>query len=162
MKFRTLLLVACMVVVPCTAMVSHRLPGGVRQAVRRLTWDPAAAWLRGEPPPALAGACPDEPLRPVPVAAVVPRATAVVTADDAGAAGAIPVRLTELGALAVECRPLPGTTGEHMAMCRMPVDAGGHLHRVFQATGGDAETAQRRLLVDVEAWLGRTASRAKP
>jgi len=161
MKFRTILLVACMIVVPLTAMVSHRLPGGLWQTAGRLVWDPATAWIRGGPPSAKDQECRDEPLRPVHGVAVMPRGPAVAGGGGRNA-DAVQERLTELGARAVECRPLPGTTGEHVAMCRMPVDAGGHLHRVFQATGADAELAQRRLLVDVEAWLGRTAARAAP
>lgn len=166
MKFRSLLLMTCMFVVPLTAMFSHRLPGGLRQAVRRAVWEPATAWLKGSTaPPNSARTCPDEPLRPVPDGAAI---LATVTGSPAAPAGgeqsreidALRARLAQMGAVGVECRPLPGSAGDHVAMCRLPVDAAGHLHRVFQATGPDAPTAQRRLVVDVEAWLQRTASRA--
>lgn len=166
MKFRSLLLMTCMLVVPLTAMFSHRLPGGLRQAVRRAVWEPATAWLDGATTPRdTSRTCPDEPLRPVPDGASV---LAPVTGSPAAAGessreiDALRARLAQVGAVGVECRPLPGSAGDHVAMCRLPVDAAGHLHRVFQATGPDAQTAQRRLVVDVEAWLQRTASRAVP
>jgi hypothetical protein len=161
MKFRSLLLLACMTVVPCTAMFSHRLPDGLPQAFRRSVWEPAVAWVRGSAPtPGVVGECPDQPLRPVVAAALVPGAREAT--DGIRESDALRARLTQIGAVGVECRPLPGSTGDHVAMCRMPVDAAGHLHRVFQVIGPDAQTAQRRLVVDVEAWLQRTASRPAP
>jgi hypothetical protein len=161
MKFRSLLLLACMTVVPFTAMFSHRLPDGLAQAIRRSVWEPAVAWVRGTAPAAAVRECPDQPLRPVSVAAALVPGASEAT-DGVRESDALRARLTQIGAVGVECRPLPGSTGDHVAMCRMPVDAAGHLHRVFQVTGPDAQTAQRRLVVDVEAWLQRTASRPSP
>lgn len=162
MKFRSLLLLACMTVVPFTAMFSHRLPDGLSQAIRRSVWEPAVAWVRGTAPvPGVVRECPDQPLRPVAVAAALAPGAREAT-DRSRESDALRARLAQIGALGVECRPLPGSTGDHVAMCRMPVDAAGHLHRVFQVTGPDAQTAQRRLVVDVEAWLQRTASRPSP
>lgn len=161
MKFRSLLLLACMTVVPFTAMFSHRLPDGLSQAIRRSVWEPAVAWVRGSAPSSVVRECPDQPLRPVAgAAALVPGASEAN--DGVRESDALRARLAQIGAVGVECRPLPGSTGDHVAMCRMPVDAAGHLHRVFQVTGPDAQTAQRRLVVDVEAWLQRTASRPSP
>lgn len=167
MKFRSFLLLTCMIVVPLTAMFSHRLPGGLRHAVRRSVWEPAAAWLGGTT--ATGGAartCPDEPLRPVADGVVqlagASAAGTIASQDGSREIDALRARLSQVGAIGVECRPLPGSVGDHVAMCRLPVDAAGHLHRVFQTTGPDAQTAQRRLVVDVEAWLQRTASRAAP
>lgn len=150
MKLRSLLLFVCMTAVPLTAMFSHRLPGGLRQALERSIWEPALTILGGASPDRVADGdhVPEPLLRPV---------TANIRESDA-----LRARLAQLGAVGVECRPLPGAAGAHVAMCRLPVDTAGHLHRVFQATGPDAGTAQQRLVIDVEAWLQRTASRAPP
>lgn len=161
MKFRSLLLLACMTVVPFTAMFSHRLPDGLSKAIRRSVWEPAVAWVSGATPAPAVRECPDQPLRPVAVAAALVPGASEAT-DGIRESDALRARLAQIGAVGVECRPLPGSTGDHVAMCRMPVDAAGHLHRVFQVTGPDAQTAQRRLVVDVEAWLQRTASRPSP
>jgi hypothetical protein len=163
MKLRSLLLLTCMVVVPLTAMFSHRLQGGLRHAIRRSVWEPATAWLGGVTTArGAARKCPDEPLRPVPDDGAVLSGVVAVGQDSSREIDALRARLSQVGAVGVECRPLPGSPGDHVAMCRLPVDAAGHLHRVFQAIGPDAHTAQRRLVVDVEAWLQRTASRASP
>jgi hypothetical protein len=174
MKFRSLLLLTCMVVVPLTAMFSHRIPGGLRgipgrleHSVPRSFWEPVKAWLGGSTAsPGAARNHPDEPLRPVSDGMSVlrdgPAAGAAGSQESSREIDALRARLSQVGAVGVECRPLPGSTGDHLAMCRLPVDAAGHLHRVFQTTGPDAPTAQRRLVVDVEAWLQRTASRTSP
>lgn len=159
MKLRSLLLVACMTTVPLTAMFSHRLPGGLRQSLQRLVWEPTLALVRGTSPDRERKVeSMHEPLRPV--AAAAPAHGEV--SDSVRESDALRARLVQLGAVGVECRPLPGAASAHVAMCRLPVDTTGHLHRVFQATGSDAETAQRRLLLEVEVWLRRTASRAPP
>jgi len=168
MKIRSLLLLTCMIVVPLTAMFSHRLPGGLRHALRRSVWEPATAWLTGTAAArSVARKCPDEPLRPVPDGGALLPGVVAVDPDTIGPEtsreiDALRARLAQVGAVGVECRPLPGSPGDHVAMCRLPVDAAGHLHRVFQTTGPDAQTAQQRLVVDVEAWLQRTASRTLP
>ena len=74
MKFRSALLLACMVVVPALAMFSHRIPRGLTAAVRGAVVDPVkacatAAWNRvlGAPesseatPPSTPGCSPSTP-----------------------------------------------------------------------------------------------------
>ncbi len=40
MKFRSALLIACLIVVPLLAMVSHKIPAATRIAIRERLWDP--------------------------------------------------------------------------------------------------------------------------
>lgn len=167
MKFRSFLIVACMVVVPLIAMFSHRIPSGARAAVAAFLRDlvgprqpavPVAPIMTpvAAAPPAVAQAPPATP----PATPPVNRAAA---AESAGAAprvvpvaAAVPEveacgRLRDLGAVAIDCRPLAGHDG-HVASCRVPVDDSGQLERVFQATGADAATAAEALLREVSAW----------
>ena len=157
MKIRSTLLVACIVVVPLIAMFSHRVPPAVRTA--------ALAWLRD----AMRGGRVVSPAVPAPVAVPVPPVAARDAVDGprvvpvaAVAPAAAPAheslqRLQELGAVEIDCRPLPGSGG-HVASCRVPVDGAGQLQRVFQAAGDDPATAADKLLHDVNAWRGGAAA----
>lgn len=153
MKFRAFLLVGCMVVVPAAAMFSHHVPPAVRAAPSRLLKTLAARLVAAGPrAPAL-------PAEPPSRAAFVPPADAPVAAvagDEPTATAS--AQLEALGAVAIECRPLPGGTG-HLASCRVPVDAEGQLQRVFQAQAADADAALRGLNAAVAAWLRAVASR---
>lgn len=142
MKFRALLLVGCMVVVPAAALFSHQLPPAVRMAPAR--WlATLAAWLATGGSRAAA-----QPATEPAQVAVVPPSSGP-SADDS--ANATHTRLASLGAVAIECRPLPGNAG-HLASCRVPVDPEGQLQRVFQAQGLDADAALRELAGAVSAW----------
>lgn len=170
MKFRSFVLVACLVVVPALAMFSHHVPPAARVAAGEFVQKLAAALGRSSPAaPAPSPARPADPaagsgvqaLEPVaPQAAVSPTpvAPAVVPVVDMAPRDDSLSRLRSLGAVAVDCRPLEGRGG-HVASCRLPVDAAGQLQRVFQATGPDAAAAGDRLLSDVLAWQsGQTRS----
>lgn len=181
MKIRSFLILACMIVVPLTAMFSHRIPSGFRAAVATVVRDLAgrreapsvdqprsegvsegevrtAAQSRLSPESghdtsggvtqASEAAWPDPSPSVVPVAAVTP---------DTDVLG----RLHQLGAVAVVCRPLDARGG-HVASCRLPVDGGGQLERVFRATGADPAAATGNLLRDVAAWRGRVMSPTVP
>lgn len=180
MKFRSGLLVACIVVVPLVAMFSHRIPPDAREAVREFLRG-AAGESRRPPAPLVVDPAPASPAvmptvmmeaGPAAVAPVQPasRQNAAVASSDAAERGAPPVvaitshvavgsaagsnsidQLRSLGAVAIECRPLQGSGG-HVASCRMPVDGAGQLERLFQATGLDADSAVTRLLHDVNQW----------
>jgi hypothetical protein len=151
MKFRAFLLVGCMVVVPAAAMFSHHLPPAFRAAPSRLLKTLAARLVAaGSRPPAV-------PAGPPSRAAVLPPADAPVAAV-AGDEPTATAQLEALGAVAIECRPLPGGTG-HLASCRVPVDVEGQLQRVFQAQAADADAALRGLNTAVAAWLRAVASR---
>ncbi|MFM7107927.1 MAG: hypothetical protein ACKOZU_04910 [Planctomycetaceae bacterium] len=173
MKFRSFLIVACIVVVPLIAMFSHRIPAGTRAAVAAYLRDLVGP--RPAPPNAVGagaagGASPTPaPSAPAPAPAGAPeqppgerveRAAAVVSAD--GLPRVVPISATApepeafgalraLGAVAIESRPLEGPGG-HVARCRVPVDGTGELERVFQATGSDAAAAAENLLYEVAAW----------
>lgn len=156
MKVRACVLVVCMTVVPGLAMFSHHVPADVRQAARCHLWQPVADWLRTSEPAAGVTA-------PVPAAPVVETAPAPASpaADQFGRPAAVN-RLVELGAVGIEVRPLDGVSGTHVASCRVAMDAGGQLHRVFQAPGTDPGEATRVLAQQVEAWRDRLAARALP
>ena len=200
MKFRSGLLVACMIVVPMLAMFSHHVPDGLVAAASRLVYDPLVSTLSSKLSavlkPTAAGDNGASPAAAFPTAEATPGATegpagrpaaaqlaamgtpasairpessgppagqagrlaaaakppAPANGTDAGNAGsAAAARLAALGALSIDCRPMPGVTGRHRASCRMPVDAEGQLHRVFQATGPDRAAAEQNLLEDVLA-----------
>lgn len=144
MKFRSGVLVACMVVVPAVAMVSHRvrLPSGMVDAGCAIL--ARAAGIGGS-----SGG-------PAPTAAVARGAAPIDVA-------AVRERLEALGATAIESRSLPGSGNTHVASCRIAVDAHGELERVFHATAPTPAAALRDLLDDVETWRDRvTAGRPQP
>lgn len=176
MKVRTFLLFACMIVVPGLAMFSHRVPAGVRSATRCALWDPIQTWAEGWSKPDSATFLAESDGGGAAVEAA---------ADDAGgpAGGGVtrPVglgglgrlsgqggesaeepaaRLAALGASGVDCRPFEAETGSHVASCRVPIDASGQLHRVFQAAGGSPQEAVSSLADQVEGWRDRLAARA--
>jgi len=72
----------------------------------------------------------------------------------------IEARLKDLGAMAFDCQPLPGTAGLFSSSCRVPVDASGQLQRVFQATGADPLAASESLAQQVAAWRQRVVDHA--
>lgn len=159
MKLRSVLLVACIVVVPLIAMFSHRIPPAARTAATRWLRDaclgtrPAGQAVARAPAVAPPAPLPNPaPGRTIPTAADEPRVvpvTAQVPPDAAQPASL--ARLRELGAVAIDCRALPAPGG-HIASCRLPVDGAGQLERVFQATGADEAAAAAQLLRDVDAW----------
>jgi hypothetical protein len=156
MTIRTSVLVACMVVVPLIAMFSHRIPSGTRAAVAAFVRDA----VRPRTLPVAADAAPLVTVAPAvvePVAESTTESTSVVPAVATTVVDSLG-RLRELGAVAIDCRPLQGHSG-HVASCRMPVDGAGQLERVFQATGADASSAADNLLRDVTAWQRASPAR---
>jgi hypothetical protein len=153
MKFRTFILVACMVVVPLAALVSHRLPAAVRGWPQRLlaSLTPRPAAVGGREPPLVV--LPPIDVADTPVAVAAPAA--------AGLERTSLERLVAHGAVAIECRPLPGGVGQ-VASCRVPVDADGQLQRVFQARGSDAGAALAALDAQVAAWRRIAAADPPP
>lgn len=166
MKIRSILLVACIVVVPLIAMFSHRVPPAARAAVGEFFRDvvrggkavpratapaPVAQTVTapGSAQPAPGSVQPTPVVPPPGAAAHVVPVAAVVPAADSG--DALLQRLRSLGAVAIDCRPLPGPGG-HVASCRVAVDGAGQLERLFQATGASAAAAVENLHRDVFAW----------
>jgi len=127
---------------------------------------PAAA---GAPPPAAAAgstllpvghasaAAPDDTASAAPLVAQLADRTRQARDQQAREQQALEDRLTSLGALAIDCQPMPGAAGLHSCSCRVPVDATGQLQRVFQATGRDPLSATDALLEQVTAWRQRVA-----
>lgn len=63
--------------------------------------------------------------------------------------------LTALGAVSIDCQPIPGPDGLYSSSCRVPIDASGQLQRVFQAVDHDPGSASAALLAQVTAWRQR-------
>ncbi len=161
MKVRTCLIFACMTVVPALALFSHRVPGELRDRVRSCLWEPLAAWA--DPGTESSSAGPGDPAGESPASG--PQATLSAPAPprpsvSAGSLGTGVAPLRSLGAVAIDCRPLDGVSGTHVASCRVAVDAAGQLHRVFQAAGTSPEEALAALTVVVRDWQDRLVSRA--
>jgi hypothetical protein len=174
MKIRSLFLCTCMTVVPLTALVSHRLPGGIVQVAGDLlttargrsesqvdTTPEPVAEVAGEPlaaAPAISGPAISGPAINAP-AGYAPAATSPGRTPAESDLADIQRRFVAAGVTAVECRPLPGHGGGFMATCRVGVDTEGSLFRMFQASGSDPATASRALLDAVELWRERATPR---
>lgn len=176
MKFRSALLLACMLVVPAVAMFSHRIPADLRSAVRERVSLLVRSWagepvagkdaetvLSSEPSPAA-----PQPLAAAPaVAAAPPSAGAAVVPEPlvvgapAGERPRAEEILGRLGAVGLECRPLNGTAGMHVASCSVALDGSGQLLRVFHATGPDPAAATEALCDEVNGWKRRLADRSR-
>ena len=173
MRVRTLLLGACMVVVPLLAMFSHHLPPDLVSMTRRTLWEPLAEWAGWQNPQKPRSSSPSSAqpeVAPLVAAVATPQSSptqvseAVLPGPVFGSAAApdrraLEGRLVQLGATSIGCQPLQGGSGI-VASCRVAVDPAGELQRVFQSAGADASAALGQLVVEVEAWKQRTASRA--
>jgi hypothetical protein len=159
MTLRTTLLAVCMVSVPAAALFSHRLPAGVRSGIREAA-AAGVAWCRD-------AVCPPAPPVAVDRGVAADRVADGTSPADppgtpaptrpAGRSGNNADLLVGLGAMSLECRPLPGPQGAHVASCSMPLDAQGQLVRVFHAVGGDPEEAFAALHAEVDGWRLRAA-----
>lgn len=157
MRIRTSLIFACMTVVPLMALLSHRVPGEVRAAVRCRLWEPIESWVaslsRGRPQVATD----DGPADPPPSAAALPAVGPESVPTPAPGVTEGRDALAALGAVAIDCRPLDGVTGTHVAACRVAIDDAGQLHRVFQAAGRSPDEALAALVDVVRGWQRRVA-----
>jgi len=157
MTIRTSLLAVCMVAVPGIALFSHRVPADVRAGVRGAVTK-AVAWCRD----AVTSAKPEPTAGPAPARlAMAPSVTDPATVIDPRstvASRAPEAKLASLGATSLECRPLPGPHGGHVASCAVPLDAEGQLLRVFHGTGGDRDAALQALAAEVDGWRSRSPS----
>lgn len=158
MKVRSAVLIACLIVVPMVALVSHRVPASFRALVRERVGAPLSDWLSGLFDRSPVGPEEPQPQQPA-VAAAEPAVIAPPTVPVTAAQASTEARalLERLGAVAIEC--LLAAEG-CQASCRVPVDTGGELHRVFQVTAADETTALRGLGEQVDAWSRRRAARA--
>lgn len=164
MTFRTILLAGCMVMVPAAALFSHRLPAGLRAALRETAVagmtrcrEAVTGRVVSSAAVAVAAGPVDRPSTDQPLhhdgrePAADPPAPAVSAAD----------RLAGLGVIGFDCHPVAGTSGEHQATCQVPLDATGQLVRVFHATGRDGDAALAALATEVEGWRHRAAAPAR-
>lgn len=161
MTFRTTLLAVCMVFVPAVALFSHRVPAGIRASVREGT-AAGLAWCRDAvfrpvPPVVDRDAVPERAGDRSPPREPAGTVDVVTPSHQAGPTENAAELLAGLGATSLECRPLPGAPGGHVASCTMPLDADGQLLRVFHATGGDPAAAFAALHAEVDGWRRRSA-----
>ncbi len=186
MKFRSLLMFACMIVVPMLAMFSHKLPPEVRDTCSRVVLTPAVELIESlarsaeaeesdadldfETPPAgplLAGgaAAPPPQVASLPAQAVLPPSAAPVqrTAADRQSPGpdqAASLR-HQLAAAGVQRLLIePAGEGSHSirGSCRLAVDAEGQLQRLFHASGATEAETLAQLLEQVGRWHRRLAA----
>lgn len=180
MKIRSALLFACMLVVPALAMFSHRLPSGVRSSVREAFSRAVSRWASptalnptpertaGDGEAGSAGQTTSDPV----AGSATTTAMATVGMDPHATAGMPPLpdaarrrweeELVRLGAVRIDCRPLLGADGVHVASCGVPLDASGQLVRVFHASGTDPAAAIQALFDDVAGWKQRSTGRMRP
>ena len=185
MRFRSLLMFACMIVVPMLAMFSHKLPPEFRDNCSRIVLDPAIELIASLARPAdaeesdpdldlaapsagpllAAGGPPPSPG----VAAPVPPASPITTAGPfqqppEGQAVSwtrspdLRRQLEATGAqrLLIESRG-EGSDGVR-GSCRLAVDAEGQLQRLFHASGASETEMLRDLLEQVGRWRRRIAA----
>lgn len=180
MKIRSALLFACMLVVPALAMFSHRLPSGVRSSVREAFSRAVSRWARptalnptrertaGDGEAGSAGQTTSDPV----AGSATTTAMATVGVEPHATAGMPPLpdaarrrweeELVRLGAVRIDCRPLLGADGVHVASCGVPLEASGQLVRVFHASGTDPAAAIEALFDDVAGWKQRSTGRMRP
>lgn len=156
MTLRTTLLAVCMVAVPGVALFSHRVPAHVRAGTRDAVTK-AVAWCRD-------AVMPNRTTQtPAPEPDVGARPGPAPAGPDAVAARPMPPTdrpeqaLARLGVTSLECRPLPGQQGGHVASCAVALDADGQLLRVFHGTGRDRDAALTALAAEVDGWRSRFA-----
>ena len=179
MKLRSALLIACLIVVPLLAMVSHKIPAATRAAAREKLWSlivgalvPAAVQpatavpAAGEPTPSIEPfSRPWEQTAPTPPTAPPP--TILVNAEsslpigEANGRESLEARLRALGATQIDWTPAQGGDGLHRCSCRIPAEPTGQLHRVFQAAAADPLAALDNLVGQVSAWSMRTGGAAE-
>ncbi len=186
MRFRSLLMFACMIVVPMLAMFSHKLPPEVRDACSRIVLNPAIELIESLARPAEAeesdpdlafAAAPAGPLLAGGTSSTPPQAAALrepsVPPAPFGqlpqpAAGRqplspdqTPVLRRQLAAAGVQrllIEPAGDGSRSVRGSCRLAVDTEGQLQRLFHANGTtEAETLQR-LLEQVGRWNRRLAA----
>jgi hypothetical protein len=180
MKIRSALLFACMLVVPALAMFSHRLPSEVRASVREAFSRAVSRWasptaanptperIEGDGEAGSAGQTTPQPtassatMPALSAAAVNPNPTAVMPPLPDAARRRWEEELIQLGAVRIDCRPLLGADGVHVASCGVPLDASGQLVRVFHASGTNPAAAIRALFDDVAGWKQRSSGRLRP
>lgn len=187
MRFRSLLMFACMIVVPMLAMFSHKLPPEVRDACSRIVLNPAIELIESlarpaeaeESDPAVDFASP--PAGPLlagstsfPASSVAPSQATTDPPTNAApppepAAGWPPLGpdqtatlRRQLAAAGVQRLVIePGGEGSRSVRgsCRLAVDAAGQLQRLFHASGTTEAETLEQLLEQVGRWNRRLTVR---
>ena len=179
MKLRSALLIACLIVVPLLAMVSHKIPATTRAAVRENLWSPIVRALApaavqpatavpaaGEPTPSIDPfPRPWEQPPPSPPTAspstILGGAESSLPIGEANGRESLEARLRALGATQIDWTSAQGGDGLHRCSCRIPAEPTGQLHRVFQAAAADPLAALDNLVGQVSAWSMRTGGAAE-
>ena len=155
-----------MLVVPAVAMFSHRIPADLRAMMRERVAAAVQSWAgqaglgkavetvaAGEPLPAGRGSS----------GGMLPVANRKLSTvgTTSGAEPRAEELLGRLGAVGLECRPLNGAAGMHVASCSVAVDDSGQLRRVFHATGADPAAATQALCDEINGWKQRLTDRGR-
>jgi len=116
MKCRSIILVACMLIVPSLAMFSHKIPAEVRASMRRGLRDSLAGWI-GQP----GDAAPPAPLEPPPefwpARAAEPQSSATALTTAAPATGGL-APVSDRTAASVAAPPLVAQLADRSRQAR--------------------------------------------
>ena len=183
MKFRSLLMFACMIIVPMIAMFSHKLPAELRNAMSSVVLNPAIELIESlalsaeanEPdrasefaaPPAgplLADRTDSTPPQPVTPTEWADTDTASFHQQHAqparqsvglDQASALRQQLAAAGVHRLLIEPASDGSRSVRGSCRLPVDAEGQLQRLFHASGGTETETLTELVEQVGRWHQR-------
>ena len=153
MKLRSALLIACLIVVPLLAMVSHKIPAATRAAVRKKLWSPIVRALS----PAAVQPATAEPAAGEPTPSIDPFSKPWEQTAPSPPTAPPPT----MGATQIDWTPAQGGDGLHRCSCRIPAEPTGQLHRVFQAAAADPLVALDNLFGQVSAWSMRSEGAAE-
>lgn len=188
MRFRSLLMFACMIIVPMIAMFSHKLPPELRNTISSVVLNPTidlieslALSAKAEEPdqarefaappagPLLADRADSSPTRlatPIeradPVTATLhqqyPRPAQQSLGHDQ--ASALRQQLAAAGVCRLLIEPAGDGSRSVRGSCRLPVDAEGQLQRLFHASGATETETLTQLIEQVGHWHRRLGTRA--
>ncbi len=185
MRFRSLLMFACMIVVPMLAMFSHKLPPEFRDTCSRIVLDPALELIESLARPAdaedsdpdldlaapsagpllAAGSRPPPPRLATPLAPASPISTAGPVQQPSGGQAVSWDRAPDLrrqleatGAQRLLIESRGDGSGKVRGSCRLAVDAEGQLQRLFHASGASETEMLHQLLEQVGRWRRRVAA----
>lgn len=187
MRFRSLLMFACMIIVPMIAMFSHKLPPELRNAMSRIVLNPALDLIESlalsaeaeEPDPAReftgppagplladhAASGPPQPPRSIERAEMntstlqqqPPRPARQPLGLDR--ASALRQQLAEAGVRQLLIEPASDGSRSVRGSCRLAVDAEGQLQRLFHASGATETETLSQLAEQVGRWQQRLSTR---
>jgi hypothetical protein len=187
MRFRSLLMFACMIIVPTIAMFSHKLPPELRNAMSKIVLNPAIDLIESlalsaeaeEPDRAVEfAAAPAGPLLadhaasspPQPATSIEPAQTDIAMLQQQqprparqplgfDRASALRQQLAAAGVRKLLIEPASDGSRSVRGSCRLAVDAEGQLQRLFHANGATETETLTQLVEQVSRWHQRLSTR---